>query len=148
MYDALTASVKRFNVVRDPEREPVRELGVYDLACAVPGGDGAVVDSAGTELIDMLQRGDAVSIDVREPHEKVLSDIAVPGVNLPMCELEVPGRVDAVLDGLPTGDVVVYCAGGVRSAKFVEEFGAVAADRGLTLHSLPGGAQRWVANHI
>nr|WP_234948388.1 ThiF family adenylyltransferase [Corynebacterium sp. CNCTC7651] len=136
IYDALTATIRHFNVTRDPARELVTELGEYAGACAVPSDEGI-------ELISMLERGDAVSLDVREPHEKVLSDIAVPGPNLPMSELDQAGRVDDVLAQLPAGDVVVYCAGGVRSAKFVEQFGEVARERGLTLHSLPGGAQRW-----
>ncbi|MCP1387930.1 ThiF family adenylyltransferase [Corynebacterium sp. TA-R-1] len=143
MYDALTASVRHFNVARDPGRELVTELGVYAQACAVPIDDGG--DAPGAALISMLERGAAVSLDVREPHEKALTDIAVPGPNLPMSELDAPGRVDEVLDVLPAGDVVVYCAGGVRSAKFVDRFRDTARERGLTLHSLPGGAQRWGA---
>ena len=57
-----------------------------------------------------------------------------------MSELE---RAEEVLSTLPAGDVVVYCASGKRSARFVDEFDPLAAARGITLHSLPGGANRW-----
>ena len=140
MYDALTATVRHFNVTRDPSRELVRDLGTYAGVCAVPGASTEVADSEGQHLIDLLAGGDAVSLDVREPHEKLLKDIAHPGANLPMSELE---RADEVLDTLPAGDVVVYCASGRRSARFVEEFADAAEARGLTLYTLPGGANRW-----
>lgn len=144
MYDALSATVRHFNVTRDPSRELVRTLGSYTGVCSVPdavsstGEDSA--DNEGQHLIDLIDRGSAVSLDVREPHEKLLKDLSHPGANLPMSELE---RTDEVLDTLPAGDVVVYCASGRRSARFVDEFAGAASARGITLHTLPGGANRW-----
>lgn len=138
MYDALTASVRHFNVAHDPQRPLVRELGSYAGVCAVPSGPAEVQE--GQDLIDLIAEGNASSLDVREPHEKLLKDITHPGPNLPMSELE---RAEEVLSTLPAGDVVVYCASGKRSARFVDEFDPLAAARGITLHSLPGGANRW-----
>lgn len=179
MYDALSTALRHFTVRRDPAREPVTELGTYTAACAVPGADDAVGDASNAaraadaeaqSLLDLLSSGRASSLDVREPHEKLLRDIAVPGANLPMSELgqiggaansgsnagtgaagtadgdadaQAQARAEEALAALPEGDVVVYCAAGARSAKFVERFADLASAHGLALHSLPGGANRW-----
>lgn len=137
MYDALSATIRQFNVSRDPARALVEGFGVYDASCALPSNDGQ-------ELLDLLDRGEAVALDVREPHEKVLSDIAHPGQNLPMSQVaQDSNAAEQVFAALPAGDVIVYCASGKRSTNFVEEYAGNAAKFGLRLHSLPGGANRW-----
>lgn len=133
MYDALSATLRRFQVRRDPHRAPVTELGDYLQACAVSPNEGR-------ELIDALERGDAAALDVREVHEKALSDLPYPGAHLPLSEAD---RAAEVIGQLPTGDVVVYCAAGARSARFVDQFADLAAEHGVRLHSLPGGTNRW-----
>ena len=144
MYDALTASLRHFTVRRDPARALVTSLGTYTAACAAPGGESDE-DRLGRELIERLARGDAQSLDVREPHEKVLEDIAAAGPNLPMSEVEAdPEAARATLAGFPAGtEVVVYCASGRRSQGFVDKQQPLAGELGLTLRSLPGGVQRW-----
>ncbi|WJZ07123.1 ThiF family adenylyltransferase [Corynebacterium glaucum] len=135
MYDALTSSIQQFSVRRDPGRALVSELGSYSGACAVPDAS-----DRGRDLIDALARGEAYPLDVREPHEKLLSDLPYPGAHLPMSQLD---QARETIAALPQGDVVVYCAAGARSDRFVEEFAELAAQLGITLHSLPGGTNRW-----
>ncbi len=138
IYDALSTTVRAFTVARDPARAPVTIFGEYGAdACAVPAGGcrGGEAD-VGKLLAGMP------SIDVREPHEKLLRDLPHPGVSLPTSEWEErPAAAGEVLEGFPAGaDILVYCASGARSARFVKRFAGDAARRGITLHSLPGGA--------
>ncbi|AGF72792.1 ThiF family adenylyltransferase [Corynebacterium halotolerans] len=132
-YGALSSSMRSFAVARDPGREPVRELdGDYGAAaCAAP--------SVPPEELELVTSGRAVALDVREPHEKLLTDLPVdsPGLHLPMSWVS-PGRVDEVLAGVD-GTVVVYCASGMRSARFVDEYSENARRAGVELVSLPGG---------
>ena len=69
----------------------------------------------------------------------------MPGINLPLSEVERdPEAVSRALEQFSPGDeVVVYCAGGVRSEGFVDRHGALAETLGISLKSLPGGVQRW-----
>ena len=137
MYDALSATMRRFTVTRDPARELATTLGTYTEACTV--------NTEGQELFDALTSHQLPSIDVREPHEKAIADLPVPGANLPLSEVERdPEAVNDALAKYESGDeVVVYCAGGVRSDRFVSEYGALAETLGISLQSLPGGVQRW-----
>ena len=82
---------------------------------------------------------------MREPHEKAIADLPAPGLNLPLSEVERdPSAAKRALSSFfPGDDVVVYCAGGVRSEKFVAQHADLAESLGISLHSLPGGVQRW-----
>ena len=137
MYDALSATIRRFTVTRDPARELATALGTYAEACTV--------STEGQLLYDALTSHQLPSIDVREPHEKAIADLPVPGANLPLSEVERdPDAVSRTLKQFSPGDeVVVYCAGGVRSEGFVEKHRALAETLGISLESLPGGVQRW-----
>ena len=137
MYDALSATMRRFTVTRDPARELATTLGTYTEACTV--------NTEGQELFDALTSRQLPSIDVREPHEKAIADLPVPGANLPLSKVERdPDAVSRTLKQFSPGDeVVVYCAGGVRSEGFVEKHRALAETLGISLKSLPGGVQRW-----
>ena len=137
MYDALSATIRRFTVTRDPARELATHLSTYTEACNV--------NTEGQELFDALTAHHLPSLDVREPHEKAIADLPVPGINLPLSEVERdPEAVNDALAKYESGDeVVVYCAGGVRSDRFVSEYGALAETLGISLQSLPGGVQRW-----
>mgnify|MGYP002716479761 CR=1 FL=1 len=85
------------------------------------------------------------SLDVREPHEKAIADLPVPGLNLPLSEVEhdPEAAARALARFSPGDDVVVYCAGGVRSEKSAREHAELAESLGISLTSLPGGVQRW-----
>ena len=138
MYEALTTTVRQFTVVRDPARPFASMLGAYADACAAPSTEGQ-------QLFDALAAHQLPSLDVREPHEKAIADLPVPGLNLPLSEVaRDPDAAARVLARFSPGDdVVVYCAGGVRSGRFVEEHAELAESLGISLHSLPGGVQRW-----
>lgn len=137
MYDALTCTLRQFNVVRDAARPLATELGTYVEACSV--------SHEGQSRFDALTAHHLPSLDVREPHEKAIADLPVPGINLPLSQVERdPEAVSRVLEQFSPGDeVVVYCAGGVRSERFVEKHAALAETLGISLKSLPGGVQRW-----
>lgn len=139
MYDALSTTLRRFTVARDPARPLATALGSYTDACAVPSSEGQ-------SLYDALTAHHLPSLDVREPHEKAIADLPAPGLNLPLSEVERdPDAVRRALSAFSPGDeVVVYCAGGVRSEKFVREHAELASTLGISLTSLPGGVQRWV----
>ena len=99
----------------------------------------------GQELFDALTARHLPALDVREPHEKAIADLPVPGLNLPLSEVERdPEAVSRTLEQFSRGDeVVVYCAGGVRSDRFVNDHAELAETLGISLKSLPGGVQRW-----
>lgn len=130
MYDAMTASIRHFNVARDPGRALTTQFATYSEACSLEG----------QSLIDELRSGTAQALDIREPHERAICDLPYPSVHLPLSQLD---RVTEVFAELGPGDVVVYCAGGVRSREFVDKHAALAQQSGITLRSLPGGANRW-----
>lgn len=139
MYDALTTTMRQFTVARDPARPLASTLGTYIDACS------SVPSSEGRALFDALTAHNLPSLDVREPHEKAIADLPVPGRNLPLSEVarDPEAAARALSSFSPGDDVVVYCAGGVRSSRFVEEHAELAERLGITLHSLPGGVQRW-----
>lgn len=136
VYDALNASLRAFRVRRDPRRELVKRFGKYfePASCAAP-----------SPLAGKLARGEALGLDVREAHEKAVTDVPGATYHLPTSVWEDDsGAARELIAALPTGaEVVVYCASGVRSARFVERFKGVAAERGVSLESLPGGANRY-----
>ena len=137
-YDALEASVRHFTVRHDPARELATAFGDYPIsACAV--------DPTGQRLVAEIARGEAIGLDVREPHEKAVIDIVGAQYHLPTSVWdEDPSAAKELLSRLPEGaDVVVYCASGVRSGKFVDKFSADAARRGIRLRSLPSGANAY-----
>lgn len=79
--------------------------------------------------------GDTVFLDVREPNEWNLGH--VPGaVHVPRGQLE--GKVEGVVDRGKR--VVVYCAGGSRSALAADTLQQMGYDR---VESLKGGFRGW-----
>ena len=133
VYEALAGTLRRFEVAADPERELVTELVAESASCALPqDGDKA-------RLLARVADGDATALDVRELGEKAIKALPHASVHLPASVWrEDPDTATSLLDEL-RGEVVVYCASGKRSADFVARFGEAAAERGITLHSLPGG---------
>lgn len=169
-YDALTATTRIFNVVADPDREPVAELIDHRNttgACSTTDtgvGSTATTDQApaagltGTSaretLLQLVASCKATALDVREYHEKLLTDLPNLGSSgesehLAMSELGGPdGRLDVasekvenLLQRHANSDVVVYCASGVRSQHFVDTYGQVASEHGVSLYNLPGGVK-------
>jgi len=138
-YDALAASVREFEIARDPACPgcaPGCRPTLSDAsACAVP----ALVDSgiSVAELERMRALGEPVHlVDVRNPGEhksvSIGNDFLIPLVDL-------PGRLGEIPRDVP---VVLYCLSGVRSAKAVELLASV----GITsARSLRGGILAWKA---
>lgn len=137
MYDALTTTIRRFTVPRDPARPLTTRLSTYTDACAV--------STEGQSLFRDITTGTAHALDIREPHERAIADLPVTSTHLPLSQVERdPEAVSRALSQYAEGDdVVVYCAGGVRSEKFVQTYAEQAKQRGVVLKSLPGGVQRW-----
>jgi rhodanese-related sulfurtransferase len=79
---------------------------------------GAVAPIAADDARAMLDRGEAVAVDVREPAE-ILATGRVPGaINIPLAEVvdrsapDSPRRLTALS---PEKAVILYCASGKRS---------------------------------
>lgn len=142
MYDAFGATLRHFTVRRDPGRELVTSLGTY-AACAASGSGGASSsDAEAQQLLDAIANARAHAIDVREVHERAIQDLPYPSTHLPL-STTTDADVEQALADAGTRDVVVYCASGVRSQGFVDKHAALAEEYGVTLHSLPGGANAW-----
>lgn len=85
------------------------------------------------ELKTLLDKGEAVLIDVREPGE--YKDKSIPGaLNVPLGNLD-----PEALKGLEGKTIVVHCQAGNRSAKAAEKLGACK----LEICDLKGGIQNW-----
>lgn len=159
-YEALSATLTPLQVTADPTRELVTHLGEYEQACDARGGFSAgsmerkADQSERQRLLELIRDGKATALDIREPHEVILTPWTAAGedrVEQPLSAIatcdDVPGVGAAAVptDGHPTGDeheakvLVVACASGVRSARFVEAFGAELRTRGITAVSFPGG---------
>jgi sulfur-carrier protein adenylyltransferase/sulfurtransferase len=146
IYDALEMKFKELRVRKDPEcpvcgkNRTIDELIDYEAFCGVTDEIAQFASQLSVtprELAGMRDRGeDVVLIDVREPHEWEIARI--PDANLiPMGE--VPSRISEIPQ---TGNVLVYCKVGARSAevlKFLHQVGLT-----NTKH-LAGGIEAYAA---
>lgn len=127
-------------------------------ACSIPGVDAgsaaSAVAGARETLLGLISRGDATALDVREYHEKLLNDLRNLGPSgesehLALSELGTADgtldvaseQVEKLLQRHANEDVVVYCASGIRSQHFVDTYGQVASEHGVSLYNLPGGVK-------
>jgi adenylyltransferase/sulfurtransferase len=141
LVDALGMQLRAVRLRRDP-RCPAcgtRELTAlvdYEGFCGIRG-EPAVPEITPAELAARLARGDALELlDVREPAEFAAGHLE--GARLaPLSTL--PGAL-APLD--PARELVVYCKGGIRSARAVDLLRAAGVSRAV---SLAGGLLRWRA---
>ncbi|WP_394282171.1 ThiF family adenylyltransferase [Corynebacterium sp.] len=119
-YDALSSTMTSFTVAADPARPLVTDL-------PEPAG-AATLRTALTEGWQLL--------DVREPEEKATRDLPTqtPTLHYPASRWD----KDSPPAGLD-GTVLVYCASGQRSARFIDRFGPRATAAGVRLVNLPGG---------
>lgn len=99
----------------------------------------AIAQTRPADLHDALARGDAVLLDVREPHE--FASERIPGALLyPLSTFDA--------DALPDfGDrpIVLQCAAGGRSMRAAQ---ALAAAGREGLQNLEGGIQAWKAHGL
>lgn len=146
-YEALGVRMRTLQVEADPERELVTQMQEnYEVGCSVDSCDKAPECDRETKeqekeqrrrLLDLIEQGAAVAWDIREAHEVLLKPW--PGkepILLPGSEVSGVEDLFPLVDGK---DVVVACASGVRSGRFVDSYGDALAQRGVQLHSLPGG---------
>lgn len=88
-----------------------------------------------------LERGECVLVDVRQPDEHARERIA--GARLVPLGTFDPQRLEL-------GDarrVVFHCRAGARSADAAAR-AALLASRGIAVHSMKGGIERWKAAHL
>lgn len=144
LYDALDQEFTTLRLAKDPAcplcgpDATIKELIDYEAFCGMRGekedlpGDLPAM-SAG-ELQKRLAAGDIVLIDVREPHEREIANIA-GSILIPLNE------VAARAAEIPQDeDVVLYCRSGARSAKAVQTLRTLGFRR---VKDLEGGILAW-----
>jgi adenylyltransferase/sulfurtransferase len=152
LYDALAMSFEFIKLRKNPQcpvcGEHPTQTGLidYEQFCGVPahdhssfrrGGKGAVPSITVHEVKSKLEAGeDFILLDVREPHEWAISDIA--GAK------HIPSR--QILDHLaeldPNREIVVYCRTGIRSAEVVRLLQSQGFQR---LRNMTGGINAWAS---
>lgn len=141
LWDEATSTTRTLRTEPDPERAPATRIeppATLDAACRT-GSPGPSEELEPSELRALLGGGTLI-VDVREPWE--VAGGAVEGaVNVPLGEI-----LDRGAGALPPGDdLVLYCQGGVRSARALEKLRADWALREGRLRHLAGGYGAWVA---
>ncbi|AFC24750.1 molybdopterin-synthase adenylyltransferase MoeB [Saprospira grandis] len=136
LFDALTFSHRTLKIRKNPNTPEITELIDYEQFCGVEEAKeeqpvAAVPSISVQELKQWQEESKAfVLIDVREPYEQEIVDIG--GQLIPK------GEIEQQLDQIPkTGDVVVHCRSGKRSADVIA---LLQAEYGYTnLLNLEGG---------
>jgi adenylyltransferase/sulfurtransferase len=145
LFDALRMKIRTMQLRKDPEcpacgTRQIRELIDYEEFCGIrqaarAEAGNAVPEIAPRELADRLRAGDDVTLlDVREPHDWEIARI--DGARL----IPLGGLAEALPSLESSGDVVVHCKTGVRSAQAVRQLQAAGFSR---VWNLAGGIQRW-----
>jgi len=149
VHDALAMTHQTLELRPDPERVPVQALDDYAQLCGVATGTRTdQEESMATDEIDPHQlqewladreagTHDFVLVDVREPYEREINDIA-GSVSIPMAKF----ATGEALAELPADtQIVLYCKAGARSGRCLEAVRA--AGRGDAVH-LGGGIDAWI----
>lgn len=134
-FSSLTGQWEYIPVLGDPATaEKLRADGPVVAAGPAPAEADTDVPEVAT-----VPEG-AVLIDVREPDE--FANFRMPGaVNVPLAQITENGVVPAEVTAAGQSPVVVYCAGGVRSAQAVRAL----QEGGVTGPvSLAGGIDAWL----
>ena len=105
-YEALSGTFQNFALSPDPERVPVTDLSAYELP--------------------------KILLDVREQDERETQVKYPESLHLPL-SAATEDAVRAMLKPLARERVGVFCKSGARAAKFMKDWGAVAADYGVRL---------------
>ncbi|MGY5765231.1 molybdopterin-synthase adenylyltransferase MoeB [Brachybacterium sp. DNPG3] len=159
LWDEDTSSTRTLRIERDPARPAATAVSIppaADPACRIGGpapdetldvpalrallrADGAAADGSAAGGV-----GAAITlIDVREPWEVQAGAIA-GAVNIPLGDLLEQGEA-ALPGGVGGGEVVLYCQGGVRSARALERLRPAWSLREGRLRHLDGGYSAWAA---
>ncbi len=145
LYDALAMTTRTLRLAADPRGRAITELPPdgYGDACRAPGSAGFQPSS--DEIPPAALRAALASsappqlLDVRETWERALGAIE-PSVHIPLAALAAADL--SALD--PARPLVVYCAGGIRSARALPILRGRAAF--ASLRSLHGGLKSWSAS--
>lgn len=148
VYDALGAQVRSLQILPDPDRPPVTEVRPVEFVCAIGAPTAAeVLDVPALQrLIERRDRGELALalVDVREEWERELG--IIPGaLAAPLGEIQQRG-IDALPAAARGRDLVLYCQGGVRSARALETLRPSYAGLEVTLRHLEGGYAAWAAS--
>lgn len=147
LVDSLEATTRSVTVRPDPDRAPVTSLApAAGVSCEVPAGDDRDGDvpevDARTLDAELRSERPPLLLDVRSAGERAIAAIE-PSLWIPLDSVaedaaDPTGRLRRELaEGRP---LVVYCKGGVRSARAVREI----RDRGVAdVRSLGGGIDAW-----
>jgi sulfur-carrier protein adenylyltransferase/sulfurtransferase len=171
IFDALAMTFSHVGLQRAPDRAPIAELIDYQGFCAGPKATKAAASSpldnvngsstiaAGGRTMDEAESATPTTtshfhaVEPKDCFEKLCAgwtpwvlDVRLPTehaiVHLPFTDRVVPHRQVRVTDIPTTGDVLVYCKGGVRGAKAC----AALIDAGVPperLYNLQGGIMQW-----
>ena len=149
IFDAARLKFRELTLKRDPEcpacgdHPTVTELIDYEQFCGVASASEDTrpmtedTDMSVLELKEKIDRGESVQlIDVREPHEWQIGNLAAQGAKLiPLAEL--PNRLSEIDRDEP---VVVHCRSGARSARAADYL----REQGYTdVRNLDGGILAW-----
>jgi adenylyltransferase/sulfurtransferase len=146
LYDALDMSVEFVKLKKNPKCRvcgpdaDIKEPIDYEAFCGVPGHDheigsaGAGFDISAGELAERLNHNGLVLLDVREPHELQISNLA-NAINIPL------GTLAARLTELDSAkEMVVFCKSGTRSARALELLASAGFRK---VKNLKGGINAW-----
>lgn len=153
LYDALSMEFNEVRLRKNPdcpicgENPTLTELIDYEQFCGMPAHDRSLYGSeeavigvpqiTPVELKRQLALGETpLLLDVREPHEWEISNLADLGaVLIPQGKiLERMGELDTATE------IVVFCRSGIRSASVIQELQQHGFKK---LHNLAGGINRW-----
>ncbi len=150
LFDALRFEWRELKIRKDPkcpvcgDHPTIRELIDYEAFCGIPEAHAAeaaerngVPEITAVELKHWLESGPApLILDVREPHEWDIANLAPYGARLiPLDQLA--ARLNE-LEG--SGDIVVQCRSGARSAQALRQLRAAGFER---VWNLKGGILAW-----
>lgn len=151
LYDALRMEFRFIKLRRDPAwpvgapHPTVKELIDYEDFCGMPAHDQSLYGSAQAQnglptvsvgdVKSKLESGeDFILLDVRDPHEWEISDIAQATHHIPKDTiLEHLGELDL------TREIIVYCKMGGRSATVTQTL----LDHGFRAKNMVGGINSW-----
>lgn len=136
-WDTLTLRARPGCEVCGPNAGPIELRDIQE--CSADDDRPAVSEIDGDALARLLETGQVMLLDVREPAERATG--ALPGSQA--------WPLPRLLDGdVPTADhrpVVAYCASGIRSARAA----ALLARAGVEeAHSLAGGIHAWTGELV
>jgi adenylyltransferase/sulfurtransferase len=156
LYDALSMSFTEVKLRKNPscpvcgENPTVTELIDYEQFCGMPAHDNsmyaadadaetrvpAITPRALKERLD--EEDDLVILDVREPHEWDISNLAHHGARIiPQGQI-----LDRVTELDTAREMVVHCRSGARSAAVIEQLLEMGFSRDR-LYNLAGGINQW-----